>query len=97
MLKEAIIFYKTGLEPEVLSNLLDFGSNSIIPILIPSNSMELKIRQAPIAFHLHLKDGLKPPMLLELFQKLENTEALLPTEILLLNLPAGFRQNLSFI
>jgi hypothetical protein len=48
---------QTGCEQEALLNLLDCGSNSITPILIPSNSMELKIRQEQTVFHSHLKGG----------------------------------------
>ncbi len=39
----AIISFKIGFATEVQSNLLDFGKYYIIQILIPSNSMDLKM------------------------------------------------------
>ncbi len=46
-------------------SLLVFGKNSITQILIPSNSMELKILLASTVFRSHQRDGLKQPMPLE--------------------------------
>ena len=52
MLKEVITFFKTGCETEVPLNLWVYGSSFIIRILIPSNSMELKIWLDQSAFRL---------------------------------------------
>ena len=56
-LKEVIIFYKTGYGTGAPLSLSAFGSCWTTPVLIPSNSMELKTRQGQTAFHLLQKDG----------------------------------------
>ena len=89
MLTEVIIFYRTGYETAVQLNLWGFGSNLTTPILIPSNSMELKTKPGLIVFPLLPKGGLKLQMQLVSFLKQESMGELLHTVILLLNLLHG--------